>query len=49
MGLDGLLKNYFKKRKEKKKEKKLFHVGFFFSLRLKVSHFGWKDDYGRIH
>lgn len=46
MGLNYLLKNYFKKRKEKKK---LFDVGFFFSLRLEVGHIGWKDDYGRIH
>lgn len=47
MGLNYLLKNYFKKRNEKKM--KLFPVGFFFFLRLEVSHFGWKDDYGRIH
>lgn len=49
MGLNCVLKKYFKKRKGKEKEKIISCGLFFFSLRLEVSHFGWKDDYGRIH
>jgi len=52
MGLNCCLKEYFKKRKEEKKkekEKSDFMWDACFSLRPEVSHFGWKDDYGRIH
>lgn len=32
-----------------RRRKKYFMWDVCFSLRLEVSHFGWKDDYGRIH
>lgn len=49
MGLNCCLKEYFKKRKGEKKTQHDFMWDVCVSLRPEVSHFGWKDDFGRIH